>query len=106
MGRTFRPTHDRHPCWGDGHFTYMEGEKLMAHPRWPGFNSKTGNPLADNSARRMNQKMYRRMKTQFRLVNLVGRKRKKYLMRVEGGRYLELWAALMNQVAHERRAAK
>lgn len=75
----------------------------MGHPRWPGFDTKTGNPEIDNAARRANRRMWR--DTQRRLkINAAGRKRRKYLLRVEGGRYIILVARLAVDLARKDRA--
>ena len=73
----------------------------MAHPRWPGFNFKTGNPVHDNISRRINQRLYRDVKSRFR-VTAVGRKRKKLLKRVEGGKYVILVLKSINALDHIR----
>jgi len=75
----------------------------MAHPRWPGFNTKTGNPPFDNMSRRMNAHMYRYVTSHFRLKGVVGRKRKKQLTRVEGGNMCKLYAAVYRDAANKHR---
>jgi hypothetical protein len=71
----------------------------MGHPRWPGFDSKTGDPAADNRARRLNQRMYRDVHARFRVTNSRNRKRKKAITRIEGGRYIQLMSKAMNLMA-------
>lgn len=66
----------------------------MSHPRWPGYNTKTGNPVYDNRSARMNKRLYREMKVTFR-VSAAGRKRKKQIKRIEGGRYIQVWNEAM-----------
>tara|TARA_R110002124_G_scaffold141828_1_gene306399 strand:+ start:553 stop:786 length:234 start_codon:yes stop_codon:yes gene_type:complete len=77
---------------------------MSGHPRWPGFNSKTGDPARDNAARNLNRKMYRLARRKLRFI-AAGRKRKKALTRIEGGHYITLWASVYNAVAaeHNRR---
>ena len=70
----------------------------MGHPRWPGFDTKTGKPNFDNQARRMNRIFYRETKKGFR-VTAGNRKRKKHIKRIEGGRYIALWAAAITIVS-------
>jgi hypothetical protein len=74
----------------------------MAHPRWPGFNTKTGNPIVDNANRRLNRHMWRSAQHVLR-IHAAGRKRRKYLLTVEGGRYLTMVAALMSDLARRDR---
>jgi len=71
----------------------------MGHPRWPGFNSKTGDPVHDNASRNLNQKMYRSARRKLHFITPGGRRRKKYLTRVEGGNYITLWASVYNSIA-------
>lgn len=73
----------------------------MSHPRWPGFDTKTGDPIRDNVSRRLNQRMWLNTKHAFR-IKAAGRRRKKHLKRVEGGNYIRLWVAVMNDIAKER----
>lgn len=77
----------------------------MSHPRWPGFDTKTGNPFFDNHSRRLNQRLYRECKKKLKF-HAVGRKRRKQLKRVEGGKYIILWAAAMNDLVQQRAQAK
>lgn len=76
----------------------------MAHPRWPGFNDKTGNPPRDNRSRRMNRKMWRDTQRKLKVHTPGGRRRKKHLLRVEGGNYIRLIVAVMNDMYAEREA--
>jgi hypothetical protein len=77
----------------------------MSHPRWPGFDHKTGNPPADNAVRNMNRSMWR--DTQQRLqVTAAGRKAKKRILRVEGGRYTRLVASVTRNIAEQRAAER
>ncbi|TQO18522.1 hypothetical protein FB472_0039 [Rhodoglobus vestalii] len=52
----------------------------MGHPRWPGVNEKTGDPSYDNVSRQLNTKLHKLVQRKLRQVNVVGRRRKKYLM--------------------------
>lgn len=70
----------------------------MGHPRWPGFNSKTGDPVIDNAARKLNQRMYRLAQRKLYFITSGGRRRKKRLTRVEGGNYITLWASVYNSI--------
>lgn len=74
----------------------------MSHPRWPGFDTKTGNPIHDNTSRRLNQRIYRDVKRRFK-VKAAGRRRKKQLMRVEGGNYIRIVLNVMNDMTREAR---
>jgi len=70
----------------------------MSHPRWPGYDTKTGDPVRDNSARRANKRMYRSTRETLTFTGYKNRKRKKALWRVEGGNYIQLWAAVYNDL--------
>ena len=61
----------------------------MGHPRWPGLDDKTGNPEDDNRFRQFNRVVWKATQRSLR-VSAAGRKRKKRLLRVEGGRYIRL----------------
>jgi hypothetical protein len=74
----------------------------MSHPRWPGFDTKTGNPIFDNQSSRLNRHMYRYVQTNLKFKS-AGRKRKKQLKRVEGGNLCKLYAAVANQIVNDRR---
>lgn len=67
----------------------------MSHPRWPGFNHKTGDPSHDNWAANQNRKMWAQTKRRFKITGSKNRKRKKMLTRVEGGKFI----MLVNEVA-------
>ena len=73
----------------------------MAHPRWPGYDSKTGNPVFDNQSARMNRALWRRTKETLR-VSAAGRKRKKQIKRVEGAKYITLLHTAMMHMAKEK----
>ncbi|WIE81033.1 hypothetical protein [Curtobacterium sp. MCSS17_016] len=60
----------------------------MAHPRWPGFNTKTGNPEYDNHSRRLNRRIWKDVQRRVRVTTPRGRRRKKQILRVEGGNYI------------------
>lgn len=62
----------------------------MSHPRWPGFDHKTGDPTYDNWALRFNRKMWKETQTRIKILGTKNRKGKKMLMRVEGGKYILL----------------
>lgn len=62
----------------------------MAHPRWPGFDDKTGDPEYDNASRRLNRKMWKDTQRRVRVSTPRGRRRKKQILRVEGGNYIRL----------------
>lgn len=74
---------------------------MSGHPRWPGFNTKTGNPVVDNANRRLNKSMYQSTRETIKFTGYKNRKRKKALWRIEGGNYIKLWAAIMQQIAAE-----
>lgn len=76
----------------------------MAHPRWPGLNTKTGNPTVDNAARTYNRRLWRSTQKALR-IRAAGRKRRKQLLRVEGGNYIRLVVTVSNQLARERATA-
>lgn len=80
----------------------------MGHPRWPGFQTDTGNPAMDNANRNLNRRIWRETKTRIRFKSTKGRisrKRLKHLKRVEGGRYIEVICAAMNMLARRNRDA-
>ncbi len=77
----------------------------MAHPRWPGYDSKTGNPVYDNQSANMNRILWRRTKAAFK-VRAAGRKRKKRLKRVEGANYIQLWNQIMLDITKEKNHGK
>jgi len=62
----------------------------MAHPRWPGFNDKTGDPEHDNAARRCNRRVWKDTQRTLRVSTPQGRRRKKQILRVEGGNYIRV----------------
>ena len=76
----------------------------MAHPRWPGFDTKTGNPIIDNANHRLNRRMWRDLHSRL-TVQAAGRKRRKHIKRVEGGTYIQLVAQTMNRLAREAKAS-
>jgi hypothetical protein len=78
----------------------------MAHPRWPGFNEKTGDPTFDNQSRNLNRRMYRDTKRDLRFTTPSGRRRLKHLKTVEGGNYLQLLVAVMNDLAGRDRGKR
>lgn len=70
----------------------------MGHPRWPGFDHKTGNPIEDNRARNMNRRMWRDAKRALH-VSAAGRRRRKYIKRVEGATYIKIVVHVMDELA-------
>jgi len=66
----------------------------MAHPRWPGFDTKTGDPTFDNESRRMNRRLWKHAQDVLR-VDGAGRRRRKQIRRVEGGKYITAIAMMM-----------
>jgi len=77
----------------------------MSHPRWPGYNTKSGDPVLDNAARRMNKRMYKSTQSKLKFAGYKNRKRKKALWRVEGGNYIRLWAAFATDLARQHTTA-
>lgn len=75
----------------------------MSRPNWPGYNEKTGNPTFDNESRRLNRHLWSAARGAFR-VTAPNRRRKRVLLRVEGGTYVRLLAAAALRLARERRA--
>lgn len=69
----------------------------MAHPRWPGFDTHTGNPAFDNMSRRLNTHMYREVARLLRVSAVVPRKVKKRIKRESGGQAIKLWAILYRE---------
>ena len=76
----------------------------MSHPRWPGYNTKTGNPVIDNASRRDNKALYRMARGALKFTGYKNRKRKKQLWRVEGGNYIQIVASVASGIARERAA--
>jgi len=74
----------------------------MAHPRWPGFNTKTGDPQFDNASMRLNRRIWRETQASVK-VRARNRKRKKHVLRVEGGTYITLWVAVTERLAAQHR---
>lgn len=62
----------------------------MAHPRWSGFDDKTGNPEYDNRSRRLNRQMWKDAQHRMHVSTPRGRRRKKQILRVEGANYIRL----------------
>lgn len=77
----------------------------MGHPRWPGFDTKTGDPQYDNHSMRLNRRLWRdtQQHLRFRARN---RKRKKHITRVEGGNYIKAVVAAMNMLHHRDQQKK
>jgi hypothetical protein len=71
----------------------------MAHPRWPGYSTATGNPAVDNVNRMLNQRMYRDVAARLKFTGVVGRKRKKHLTCTVGAQYITLVASVANTLA-------
>lgn len=78
----------------------------MAHPRWPGFNHKTGDPARDNENRKLNLRMWRETQQTLAFTTPRGRRRLKELKTVEGGRYIELVAQTMWMLADRDQLAR
>jgi hypothetical protein len=73
----------------------------MSHPRWPGYNDKTGNPTLDNFLRNNNRWMWKSAQgVQFKGAK--SRKRKKLLTRVEGGNYVRLLHAVASDIQRKQ----
>lgn len=54
------------------------------------FDERTGNPTVDNMHRAMNRSLHRVCRNAFHVKTSKGRKRKKYITRVEYPRYLRI----------------
>ncbi|WP_159600251.1 hypothetical protein [Agromyces humi] len=68
------------------------------HFRGP-FAERTGNPVVDNELRRLNRRFRRGARAGFRVTTPSGRRRKKRIARVEGGRYLSLLGRVAMDIA-------
>lgn len=60
------------------------------------FDEKTGNPGHDNMARKINRSIMKNARSSF-VVHAKGRKRRKYIKRVESERYGEIVYQIMVQ---------
>ncbi|WIB65484.1 hypothetical protein [Curtobacterium sp. MCBD17_040] len=78
----------------------------MAHPRWPGFDEKTGNVEYDNQSRRLNRKLWKGTQQRLRVRTAGGRKRKKQILRVEGANYIQLIVSVANQRVRDCASAR
>lgn len=74
----------------------------MGKPRWPGFDSKTGDPQFDNMSANLNRRIWRFTAERMRFDNVIGRKRKKHLKRVEGAHFVHLATAVLNDKLKEQ----
>lgn len=77
----------------------------MAHPRWPGFDTKTGNPIFDNQSLRLNRKIWKGSQQSVRFKSSKGRiprKRLKQMKRYEGAKYITVLVQAMNSIAKSK----
>ena len=73
----------------------------MSHPRWPGFDTKTGDPVVDNVNRNSNRKLWRETQKHLKFTAR-SRKRKKHITRAEGGNYIKLLVATAYQLSRRQ----